>query len=799
MSKLITDWIKTDLYPSLFESIDRALPEHDFKRASGVWMSKHYLNGSPHARRDKTVVSSRAPGYISEQGGERMSLVDYVIQRDGVEFIQAVETLARVVGLQLPQDKDYDKETYQRAKDKATLLEEANSYFIYCLETSTGAKEIKKYLQTRGYSPEEAQAMELGYIPSQEKLFTYLKGKGYNKELIEEALPLKVDTRIGGSHSLSIPYRSGGSIKGFKFRTVGDATPKYLNTSGLDKSGGFFNLLGIKGDKDLIIVEGELDSLHATVKGIENVVALGGSSISQSQVEDAIRRGAKSFTICLDTEPGKEENTVKRISSAIETILPSGVDRIYVATLPDLGGGKTDPDRLIKEKGVEDLRRAITGAQAWYDYYLNSTREKYIKLEEEKGLGAKNVDNYLEEVVGIATRIESPLYRDIFYKLFTDYPGIKESGVTQERLQDTVEKLRYDKAKEAQAKSITTLLASATKLQTEGKVEDVIAKIETGLQEIRMSRGKDLLPPPQSYENLLHAIADTPPALNTGYKSLDEFIGFTPGAITLVAGRPGHGKTTLLFNLLLQMSQGYPGDKFHFFSYEEPLKNISIKLLNRLTATDLSGYFRDTSGLARSTNYEFIKHYIKNKRDTIKELEEGKRLFKDLIDSQRIVIYDKSYSVEQLQSLLSYLNKKEKIGAVLIDYIQRMSTERRTQDKRTEIAHISDQVLQIAKETGLPIILGAQLNRAAGERPKQENLKEAGNLEEDANTVLSIYCEAREKEEDESGDKNSIKREVELEIKALKNREGEVNRTGSLIFDRYTGVIKDRAPNSNPF
>ena len=144
---------------------------------------------------------------------------------------------------------------------------------------------------------------------------------------------------------------------------------------------------------------------------------------------------------------------------------------------------------------------------------------------------------------------------------------------------------------------------------------------------------------------------------------------------------------------------------------------------------------------------------------------------------------------------MAYLNKRERIGALFIDYIQRMKTDRRTQDKRTEIAHISDSVLQIAKDSGLPIILGAQLNRATQDtkekKPKLENLKEAGNLEEDANTVLSVYNESREKDENPEGETYKGLQTVELEIKALKNREGEVNQTALLTFDKWTGVIKD--------
>ena len=105
----ITDWIKYELYPSLFEVIDVALPEHSFNRYAGDWRSKTYLDGSPHkSRADKTVVTKKAVGLILEQGGDVLSLVDYIKKRDGVEFIEAVKTLADVVGLELPNNPEYN-------------------------------------------------------------------------------------------------------------------------------------------------------------------------------------------------------------------------------------------------------------------------------------------------------------------------------------------------------------------------------------------------------------------------------------------------------------------------------------------------------------------------------------------------------------------------------------------------------------------------------------------------------------------------------------------------------------------
>jgi DNA primase catalytic core len=787
MSKEITDWIKYELYPTLFQSIDIALPEHNFKRYSGGWRSKTYLDGSPHKNReDKTVVSKKAPGWILEQGGETLSLVDYVMRRDRVEFIEAVKTLADVVGLQLPKG-EFNKESYQRYKDQTTLLEDCNSYFIYCLENFTEADEVRAYLFSRGYSDEDIKAMELGYIPDQDKLFKYLLSKGYSQRLIDEVV--KLNKGIGSTHRLTIPYRSGGSIKGFKFRTIGDATPKYLNSTGLDRLGGFFNLLGVKGDKDVVIVEGELDSLSATARGVENVVATGGSSIASDQVRDAIRRGAKSFTLCFDREPGKEEETAKRITSAIEVILGEGVNRVYIVTLPDLGGGKTDPDRLIKESGVEAFREALSSRLTYGAYLGSRLLEDYLKKANQSGeIDYKERDLLRERVVEIRSQLSAQDRIDFTKNLVEP---LEAHGFNEELLTELEENYKTATDEALRNKKVDELIKTVGQLQDKG---EAIEKLKSGLKDIDATTGKGLLPPPMSFTTLLDEIATLPPAYKTGYSSLDSFIGFTPGAITLIAGRPSHGKTTFMFNLLLQMSSLYQDERFYFFTYEEPVKNISVKLLNRLIDTDLSGYFKDIKDLPKHTNYEFLKAYVRARRTDIKEVEEGKRQLQELIDSQRIRVIDRNYSVEELSSLIAYLNKRERIGALFIDYIQRMNTERRTQDKRTEIAHISDQVLQIAKESGLPIILGAQLNRATdtkGGKPKLENLKEAGNLEEDANTVLSVYNESREKEETAEGDSYNGVRTVELEIKSLKNREGEVNKAVKLNFDKWTGAIKE--------
>ena len=69
-----------------------------------------------------------------------------------------------------------------------------------------------------------------------------------------------------------------------------------------------------------------------------------------------------------------------------------------------------------------------------------------------------------------------------------------------------------------------------------------------------------------------------------GWKALDNRdVGFFPGELAIVAGRTGHGKTTVILNLLLHWLENYPNDRFILYSYEIPAESVLIKLVSSLT------------------------------------------------------------------------------------------------------------------------------------------------------------------------------------------------------------------------
>jgi DNA primase catalytic core len=798
----ITDWIKYELYPSLFEVIDTALPEHEFKRYAGSWISKTYLDGTPHQNRtDKTVVNKRAIGYILEQGGETLSLIDYVMRRDGVEFITAVQTLADVVGLQPPTDPNFNKEDYQSYKDRTTILEDCNSYFIYCLENSKGADEVKTYLTSRAYSPEDIKAMELGYIPSQEQLYKYLtETKKHSKNLVDEVV--KLNKGVGTTHRLTIPYRSGDTIKGFKFRTIGEHQPKYLNSTGLDRLGGFFNLSGIKGGKDIVIVEGELDSLHATAKGVENIVATGGSSIASEQIKDAIKRGAKSFTLCFDKEPNKEDETAKRITSAIEVLLGEGVNRVYIVNLPDLGGDKTDPDRLIKEKGVEAFREAITQALPYYEYKLQETLRKYGKIEDERGdtgLTPKDIDNLLDEVVETATNIPDPTDRDRYKKLFTSLEGINELGITEDSFSITVDRLTSSRDKEAQATEFKKLLSEATQLQHKGETDKALELLDSKVKEVKLQDKAT------EFSSLLKATteseikerqANKPESLSSGYEIGGEPLLLPSGAITILTAPTSHGKTTFLINLALKVAQEYPAKEVYLFSYEEDGDSIVTNALNTYLDEEVStNNRRSIKSYFTTGSTEYIKSQSIDYFTATKD-----KFFKELIEPKRLNIHYCNYNSDTLIEAIRYLHKNTEIGAVFIDYIQLLNLPQgkyKTYSRQEEIKEICIALKDVAVETGLPIILGAQYNRTVTNQLHLHptRIGEAGDIERIANLIIGFWnnnhkAEGTEGELSEIS-KRDLNRPDTLYTEILKQRGGKVGLSELLEYNGNKGTIKN--------
>lgn len=769
----IKELLDYQIYPALYQRIESALPEFRFKRIEKGYQSTTDLkiDGST-GQKGKVYIYDNNISHLKDYTRDHISIWDYIQKRDNLTNFGVLKRLCELSGVLLPETNDNDLEAINKSNRLSHIWEDANKFFVDCLDT-TDAQEYRDYLKDRGLE----NIPEFGFIPSQEDLFEHLKALEHKEE---DYKSIELIQSIGNTHKLTLPWRDPlGRVKGIAVRNInytdGDKFPKYLYSTKLDKSV-LFNLKAVKGDKDLIIVEGLIDCLAAS-RELDNVVALGGASLNKEQIETAIKYGAKKITLCLDNDKAGKEGTLK----AIDVIRKAGLP-CYVASLSE---GIKDPDEYICKNGIDSFKELISNSERYYAYLLDEIIVPYLGKD---NLTDKETDKIINDTWDLFLDIKDSLDKQLFYATIERFTN---NSVTREGYKAKAEELQKERNRLIQETNLKKLLSDTKELIDKGKLTQAQDLFLERNKEIKIQMAEDLIFKPKFYD-FIEDISNSSTPLNTGIKSLDANIKIPLGAITLVAGRPAHGKTTFMFNLMLSMSKEYPDKRFYFFTLEEEYKNIMVKILNRLIEYPVKGGksipLTDPKNPGLITNEQIIRAYLKDHREDVDLIEAGKKKLKELIDSEKIVIMDKPNNVEELSLVINHLHKKENIGAVFIDYIQRLKIKQKNQDRRVEINNISDYILNnIAKETGLAVILGAQLNRdTKGGSPKLENLKESGNLEEDANLVLSVYQEAMETDKEEK--KGQV---VDLEIKVLKNRDGEPNKPIPLGFDRWCRKIND--------
>ena len=431
---MIINWIKYKLYPSLFEYIDVAFPELKFRWTNNEWKSSFLLNGTNDTSIYTTFVHKNKPTFISERNGVTIDLIDYIMKRDDIDLRSAINRLALVCNLSLPSNINIDEISYYKFRDNNLINEEVNKYFIHCLEVNKEAEKTVKYLKYQGYDQSNIKKMVFGFLPKEHLFATYLSKKNYTTEfartiyktLIDCVLWFEQRKEFATSHTISVPYRSGGTIIGFKFLSIDGLEAYYKSIQNQSCDDYLFNLSGL-------ILEDELDALKATIEGVENVVAVGKNNLNSQQITDAKNRGVKSAILCLNSAFEFDEVNDKKyrkitkdedrpigfvmitrptiqcrfkIQKAFETITKEDI-KVSIANLPDLGvedilseeesneknpsweiiskglvGGphRTSPGRLIKERGIESFRNIL------YQTTILDFLKYHPKLPTTKGL-----------------------------------------------------------------------------------------------------------------------------------------------------------------------------------------------------------------------------------------------------------------------------------------------------------------------------------------------------------------------------------------------------------------------------
>jgi hypothetical protein len=499
-----------------------------------------------------------------------------------------------------------------------------------------------------------------------------------------------------------------------------------------------------------------------------SVISSPGETLRKEDIEAATGEGV------VITSPGPE--ATEEVLKALQIAEATG-KRVYV-----------------KEGEEPEVRSFI--------YRLQAILNKYGAIEEERGeLTDKEIDSLLDEVVEAGSRLQEPIDRDRYKKLFIEHEGIKALGITEESLSITVDRLTSTREKEAQAKEFKKLLSEVTALQEKGEVGKALELLGNQVKEVKLrdkaTEFSSLLLPIKEAE-LRARISHKPESLNSGYSIDTEELLLPSGAISIFTAPTSHGKTTFLINLALNIAQAYPDKEAYFFSYEEDADSILINALNTYMDKDISANNRRSLKTFFATgSTEYMRGQEKGAFSAVKE-----SFFKELVDTRRLNINYTSYNSDTLIEAIRYLHKNAKPAAIFIDYIQLLNLPEgkyKTYSRQEEIKEICIALKDVAVETGLPIILGAQFNREVTNQLKLHATKigEAGDIERIANLIVGFWNNnfkplATEGELREINSKGGSTPDS-LYTVILKNRGGRVGMEEILSYNGNTGKIKNHS------
>jgi replicative DNA helicase len=243
--------------------------------------------------------------------------------------------------------------------------------------------------------------------------------------------------------------------------------------------------------------------------------------------------------------------------------------------------------------------------------------------------------------------------------------------------------------------------------------------------------------------------------ISTGYEKLDaKTAGLHSGDLTIIAARPGMGKTSFVLNMAVNVAsprtvsspgpgeQGYgverqePGFGVCVFSLEMPREQLAVRMVCSEGRVDVG-----------KVRQGFLQ------QDDWRKLTEAASYLSTLPiwidDTSALGILELRAKVRRIQAEYNReatpTSPESKVGLVVVDYLQLMKGRDGVNSREQEISEISRGLKQLAKELGVPVIALSQLNRAVetrttkDKRPQLSDLRESGAIEQDADTIIFIY------------------------------------------------------------
>ncbi|MBA2313234.1 MAG: DNA primase [Actinobacteria bacterium] len=358
------------------------------------------------------------------QGGDIYNFVERV---ENLSFPEAAEWLARKTGFVLQYEEMRPGEQ-KIAGLKARIIaanEAATAFWHDRLASSPDGLSARRYLEGRGFGRDVAERWKLGFAPAGDALTRHLAATGFTHRELEQADLTRKSERDGSHYDtfrgrIIFPtWNLQGDVVGFGARALGDAQPKYLNSSetpAFSKSRVLYGLNRAKSPiaRDLaVVVEGYTDVIALHEAGIDTAVATNGVALGDSHFE-ILKKFTGRVVLMLDSDDAGKGATER----SFDIYRRIGIE-VLVALLPP---GR-DPADVATEDGADGIRKAIETAHPLLEFKVEQAIGRLLLDTPEARASA------VREVVKVLRSSSDPIVRHEYVFMAARRIGVEPDAI----------------------------------------------------------------------------------------------------------------------------------------------------------------------------------------------------------------------------------------------------------------------------------------------------------------------------------------------------------------------------------
>lgn len=375
-------------------------------------------------------------------------VITFVMKTENLDYIGAVEFLAKRAGIEMPEDEHRSKNENGVKKARVLAMNRDAARFYHSMLSTPYGEVGLSYLRSRGLSDAVIRRFGLGFAPDEfalrKNLFLdHMHSLGYtDKELVGGFL-CAVSRKNGRVYPIfrnrvMFPViDTQGEVVAFGGRVMDDSKPKYLNSSDTPAFKKSRNLYALNFARShcaerLILCEGYMDVIAVHAAGIPSAVATLGTAITGEQAH-IMARYTKEVVIAYDMDDAGRRAAEKAIAL---------LDGVGVRTkILKLDGAK-DPDEFIRKKGADAFRLRLEGSENQFDYRCNTV----IAAHDLNDFNDKQA--CVNEITALLATLHSDVERDVYIARLAEKLGVSRESLKNDVLRSRKKKVTGQKREE---------------------------------------------------------------------------------------------------------------------------------------------------------------------------------------------------------------------------------------------------------------------------------------------------------------------------------------------------------------